>query len=64
MAVSRRFGSYSPGRKGWKKKRIGGKEWKREEVRQNDEEVEGGENQGAGERKRKRDLGFGREEES
>ena len=46
----------SLGRKGWKKKRIGGTERKREEFRQNDEEVEGGENQGAGERKRKRDL--------
>ena len=38
-----------------KKKRIGGREWKREEVRRNDEEVEGGENQRAGERKRKQD---------
>ena len=37
----------SLGRKGWKKKRIGGREWKREEVRRNDEEVEGTENQGA-----------------
>ena len=46
----------SLGRKGWKKERIGGRERKKEEIRQNDEEVEGGKNRGAGERKRKRDL--------
>ena len=33
-------------RKGRKKKRIGGRAWKREEAWQNDEEVEGGYNPG------------------